>query len=127
MLAFGIKGWPVADFERYLNDKTILICGTETCFAVFRLIGSEAEILTVSSHPDVQGRGGATAMFRDALDKLNSLNIQEIFLEVADNNTAALALYTRAGFLKFNTRRNYYTNGVSAICMKAVLSPRLSA
>jgi len=66
-------------------------------------------------------------MFRDALDKLNSLNIQEIFLEVADNNTAALALYTRAGFLKFNTRRNYYTNGVSAICMKAVLSPRLSA
>lgn len=124
MLAFGSNGWPVADFETYLNDKTILICGTETCFAVFRLVGSEAEILTVSSHPDVQGRGGATTMFRNALNALNSLSIQVVFLEVADNNTAAIALYDRAGFLKFNTRHNYYTNGVSAICMKAVLSPR---
>ncbi len=126
-LAFGGKGWPAADFERYLRDKTILIHGNDTCFAVFRLAGPEAEILTLATHPDAQGKGRASAMLHDALNALTSERIEDVFLEVADDNTAAVALYARAGFVQFSTRRNYYANGASAICMKAVLSPASGA
>ena len=122
-LAFDGKGWPEADFERYLGDTTILIHGTDTCFAVFRLAEPDAEILTLATHPDAQGHGHAASMLRGALDALTSAKIETVFLEVADDNAAALALYARAGFAQFSTRSNYYANGASAICMKAVLSP----
>jgi ribosomal-protein-alanine N-acetyltransferase len=122
-LAFDGKGWPAADFESYLGDTTILIHGSDTCFAVFRLAAPEAEILTLATHPHSQGQGHAASMLRGALDALGSAKIETVFLEVADDNAAALALYARAGFAQFSTRSNYYANGASAICMKAVLSP----
>jgi len=46
-----------------------------------------------------------------------------VFLDVSDQNTAARALYARCGFTGFALRHNYYKNGTTAICMKAVLSP----
>jgi ribosomal-protein-alanine N-acetyltransferase len=126
-MAFDGKGWPAADFERYLGDTTILIHGNDTCFAVFRLAAPEAEILTLATHPDAQGRGHAESMLLGALDALASAKIETVFLEVADDNAAALALYARAGFAQFSTRSNYYANGASAICMKAALSPASGA
>jgi len=120
--AFGGKGWPVADFERYLGEPSILIHGDDRCFAVFRLLGPEAEILTLATSPSVQREGQATAMLSGALAILAAHNVQTVFLDVADDNTAALALYARAGFARYATRANYYSNGASAICMKAVLS-----
>jgi ribosomal-protein-alanine N-acetyltransferase len=122
-LAFCGKGWPTADFERYMTDEKILIHGVDTCFAVFQLAGPDAEILTLATHPNVQGKGHAGAMLRGALDALTVAKIEAVFLDVADDNTAALALYARTGFMPFSTRRNYYANGASAICMKVVLPP----
>ena len=55
MVAFAGAGWPETDFERYLSDKTAFIAGDDTCFALFRVIGPEAEVLTLATHPDVQG------------------------------------------------------------------------
>lgn len=124
--AFGEIGWPVADFERYLNDKTILIHGENSCFAVFRIVGPEAEILTLATHPDAQGKGRAASMLRGALEVLTNTGIEAVLLDVADDNAAALALYARAGFAQFRTRRNYYANGASAICMKVAISPARS-
>jgi ribosomal-protein-alanine N-acetyltransferase len=120
--AFGGKGWPVADFTNYRSDKTILICGDDYCFVVFRLAGPEAEILTLAAHPDAQGKRRATAMMRDALTAVQSVNVEEVFLEVAEDNTPARALYDRCGFVQFATRDNYYANGAAAICMKIELS-----
>ncbi|MGJ8609612.1 MAG: GNAT family N-acetyltransferase [Octadecabacter sp.] len=119
--AFGGKGWPVADFERYLGDTSILIHGDETCFAVFRCIGPEAEILTLATAPANQRTGKATAMLRSAIAVLAARNVDTVFLDVAADNAAAIALYTGAGFVAFSSRANYYANGASAICMKAVL------
>jgi ribosomal-protein-alanine N-acetyltransferase len=126
-MAFDGNGWPAADFERYLGDTTILIHGTDTCFAVFRLAAPEAEILTLATHPHTQGQAHAGSMLRGALVALASAKIETVFLEVADDNAAALALYARAGFAQFSTRSNYYANGASAICMKAALSPASGA
>ena len=121
--AFGGTGWPAQDFQQYLADKTVLIFGDAECFAVMRVLGPEAEILTLATHPDKQGTGRATALLDGALAKLGTANVTEVFLDVADDNAAALALYRRCGFTQFATRNNYYASGASAICMKALLSP----
>lgn len=116
--AFGGKGWPASDFRDYLANKSALIFGDDTCFAVIRVMVTEAEVLTLATRPGHQGKGRATAMLQEALDHLAQVGVHEVFLEVADNNTAALALYARCGFTAFDERRNYYPDGRTAICMK---------
>lgn len=120
--AFGPQsGWRAADFAGYLTDPSALIIGTDKCFALVRLAGPEAEVLTLATHPDIQRQGRATALLRDVLRHLRDVNVEEVFLDVSDQNTAARALYARCGFTGFALRHNYYKNGTTAICMKAVL------
>jgi ribosomal-protein-alanine N-acetyltransferase len=105
----------------YLDDAISLVLGTGSCFIVVRLAGPEAEVLTLATHPDIQGQGRATALLRDTLNRLRAVNVEEVYLDVSDQNTAARALYARCGFTGFALRHNYYKNGATAICMKAVL------
>ena len=119
--AFAGKGWPTSDFSDYLNNPTALIFGKDTCFAVLRVMPPEADLLTLATRPTEQDKGRATAMLRDALDHLAHNGVEEVFLDVAANNAAALALYVRAGFTAFDERRNYYPDGSTAICMKVRL------
>lgn len=122
--AFGSdNSWPARDFANYMDDPICLVLGTDNCFIVIRLAGPEAEVLTLATHPDVQGRGRATKLLGDTLKRLAAVNVEEVFLDVSDQNTAARALYARCGFTGFALRHNYYKNGATAICMKAVLSP----
>lgn len=122
--AFCAKRWPVSDFARYQSDDKALITGDCACFAVFRVVGPEAELLTLATHPDAQGRGRATAMLQSALDQLRETGVEDVFLDVSEDNTAALALYARCGFAPFATRAAYYSDGTAAICMKVRLLPR---
>ena len=119
--AFGDASWPTADFARYLDDATIFIAGDESSFAVFRVLGPEAEVLTLATHPSAQGKGKATAMLHAALTALKARGVEEVFLDVAEDNTAARALYARTGFQTYAERRNYYRNATTAVCMKACL------
>lgn len=122
--AFGPQsGWGAGNFAEYLTDPKVLIIGSEKCFVLVRLAGVEAEILTLATHPDIQRQGRATNVLRDALRHLKAVQVEEVFLDVSDQNTAARALYARCGFTGFALRHNYYKNGTTAICMKAVLSP----
>lgn len=119
--AFGDAGWPEADFAAYQDDPTIYIAGAAPSFAIFRVLGPEAEVLTLATHPDHQGKGHATRMLHAALEELAARDVKEVFLDVSEGNTAALALYARCGFTSFATRTAYYSDGTSAICMKAGL------
>ncbi|SLN26029.1 GNAT family N-acetyltransferase [Pseudooctadecabacter jejudonensis] len=126
--AFGAgKGWPPADFARYLHDPTVSIFGDDACFAVIRRIGPEAEVLTLATHPRVQGQGRAKAMLASALATMAKARIEDVFLEVSDTNFAASALYRGLGFTAYATRANYYKDGSGAICMKRRLDPTSDA
>ena len=99
-----------------------VVAGDARCFAVIRIAGPEAEILTLATHPDDQGQGRATRLLSSVLDHLATAAVEEVFLEVDEANAPALALYRKAGFVAYSTRTAYYRDGQDAICMKAVLS-----
>jgi len=119
--AFEGKGWSEEDFRGYLKDSRTLIFGGDRCFAVVRLMAAEAEILTLATRPSTQQKGLATSMLKQALVHLRKVGVQAGYLALSAQNTAARALYARCGFTGCALRHNYYKNGATAICMKAVL------
>ena len=74
-------------------------------FLHLRRAGDEAEVVMIAVHPAAQRRGFATALLEDALATLDGVTL---FLEVAEHNRAARALYARVGFEPVGRRPGYY-------------------
>jgi ribosomal-protein-alanine N-acetyltransferase len=74
----------------------------------------EAELLNLGVAPQARRKGVAAAL----LDALREASTGEIFLEVAENNPGAIALYKSNGWVEIGTRPAYYPNGIHAIVMK---------
>ena len=75
-------------------------------FLHLRHAGGEAEVVMIAVHPAAQRRGFATALLEDALAALDGGTV--LFLEVAERNHAARALYDRFGFEPAGRRPGYY-------------------
>ena len=67
----------------------------------------EAEILTLAVHPKARRQGLARRLISRAVDHLA---VEKMFLEVAEDNHAAVALYQACGFAESGRRVNYYKN-----------------
>ena len=70
-----------------------------------RRAGGEAEVAMLAIHPSAQRRGFATALLADAVASLDGYTL---FLEVAEDNRAARALYAGFGFRQVGRRPGYY-------------------
>jgi len=108
-------GWKSNEFFSYLSrpdqtpvyvacDKKDRVAG----FMVLRLIKEEAELLTIIVEPRWQGKGVARSLLQAGLDDLLNCEVGEMFLEVAANNSAAIALYNHFGFRQISERPGYY-------------------
>lgn len=107
--AFGIeKAWDAATFAKYLNDPAVMIKGDNTCFVLGRVTLDEAEILTVATAPSHRRQGLADKALAGFLELVALAGAKTVFLEVAENNTAAKALYVKSGFRTVGERKNYY-------------------
>jgi ribosomal-protein-alanine N-acetyltransferase len=73
-----------------------------------RTVLDEAELLTVAVHPAEQGRGLGGALLARFLEQAAARGARRAFLEVAEDNAAARALYGRAGFTPVGRRRSYF-------------------
>lgn len=78
-------------------------------FVLIRLLGTEAEILTLCLHPDHRRRGFATLLLDHTAAQVRVLGAKRIFLEVASDNKAAIGLYEKASFRLTGLRKNYYS------------------
>lgn len=63
----------------------------------------EAEIITIATQPAARRTGIAGQLVTNIGSKT-----QRLFLEVAEDNPAALAFYTQFGFTQVGRRKNYY-------------------
>ena len=86
-----------------------LIAGQEG-FILWRTAAGEAEILTLAVAPAARRRGLARALLNEACKRARLDGAQAMFLEVSDQNAAAVALYDAAGFARAGLRRGYYAS-----------------
>ena len=82
--------------------------GEPVGFILLRQAADEAEIITLAVQPPWQRKGVARRLLMVGLDKMTGRGARQCFLEVADNNTAAQALYASAGFVEVGRRPGYY-------------------
>ncbi len=109
-------GWSKIDFESYLTDQNTIADGLVAegrkselgGFVLSRLLPPDAEILTVAIDPARRGGGLGRQLLERHIDNLERGGGRLVFLEVADDNEAALKLYARAGFKEIGRRENYY-------------------
>lgn len=106
--------WTRATFDHLLTEN--LTCGWVATsldgdpvgFILARVLGDEAEILTFAVHPSSQKLGIGRCLLRELMGFLKSVGCDKIFLEVAVDNQAAMALYASESFIIVGTRANYY-------------------
>lgn len=112
---FPHKPWAAADFAD-LKKSGCDIVASENGFIVWRVIADEAELITIGVAPAARKTGIASAMLAIMMGDVKKRGAKKVFLEVAETNTAARALYDRAGFQVVGRRPKYY-DGVDAIIM----------
>jgi [ribosomal protein S18]-alanine N-acetyltransferase len=88
-----------------------------------RAVTDEAEILTLAVAPEARRQGIARALLAAAMEEARTRGAAAMFLEVAEPNRVARALYAAAGFTQLGKRRGYYPNGEDALVLRAVLIP----
>lgn len=75
---------------------------------VLQVVADEAEILTIAVDPRSRGRGLGGALLGQGSILAAARGARTLFLEVAEDNAPALALYRRAGFRSCGRRPAYY-------------------
>ena len=75
--------------------------GSQSCF-------EDADILNVCVAPEARRRGIAEALMLELERRLLPKGVEKITLEVRASNEPAIALYSKIGYVKVGTRRNYY-------------------
>lgn len=99
-------------------------------FAVARLAADEAEIITIGVAPAARRAGIGAALLADVMARAVAHGAAAIFLEVAEDNDAAIGLYLSAGFEKVGRRPGYYqrktSSPVAALIMRYVVKKSVS-
>lgn len=96
-------------------------------FALGRAIAGEAELITIAVSPMARRQGTGRALLAAFEAQAQARGAATAFLEVAADNTPALALYRAAGWAETGRRAGYYaraTGAVDAITMAKGLHPR---
>ncbi|MBX3494867.1 MAG: GNAT family N-acetyltransferase [Parvibaculum sp.] len=89
-------------------------------FVLVRIAGGEAEILTVAVVPPRRGQGLGRRLVEAAAATALAGGAAALFLEVAEDNEPALALYRRLGFREVGARPGYYARGQTRIAARVL-------
>lgn len=95
-------------------------------FVIANCASDQADILAIGILPDHRRGRLGSGLLNHLSDKMRSLGVGTIFLEVAADNMAAIGLYRACGYIEIGRRENYYAANRSnrtAVQMKCDLSP----
>ncbi|WP_170562841.1 GNAT family N-acetyltransferase [Ruegeria atlantica] len=120
------RAWAAVEFEDLLSNRFIHAVGNAKSFALFQVIGDEAELLTIATHPNFQRQGLARACMQEWHSKSKFLGATRAFLDVAADNLPAIALYENSGYRACGLRKAYYlrenNQKIDAIVMEIALN-----
>lgn len=108
------RGWSREEFAAYIAGEgtpVYVACDAKrkvAGFAMLRHSVDEVELITIAVDPKWRRKGVGEALLRAVFDDLLMSSARRMFLEVAEDNRAALVLYGKFGFAKVGERRGYY-------------------
>ena len=103
-----------------VNDKKPEVGRGLVGFIATNNLSPEGEILSVAVDEKARNNGVGRALLSHALEYLKTKGVEKVFLEVAVDNVAAIALYRGAGFEDLYVRKDYYNDhghGVDALIL----------
>ncbi len=119
------RAWSAAEISDMLASRLTFAIESKDGFALGRVIADEAELLTIAVAPIEQGKGLGHVLLTKFEAESKARGAGWAHLEVAQDNTAALALYARAGYEICGERPGYYSRPdgeqITASLMKKAL------
>lgn len=94
------------------SDNTIYIVAKENNnvagYAGMYLSFEEGNITNVAVNPLSRRKGIGEKLVRDILNRAYEKGVRDVFLEVRETNSVAIALYEKIGFKEEGIRKNFY-------------------
>jgi ribosomal-protein-alanine N-acetyltransferase len=111
--------WSEHDLRTFLLDvRTVALLDERGGFSLTRIAADEAEILTLGVAASVRRQGIAGDLIATTVDMLADMQVAALYLEVSEQNQAAMGLYSKLGFVAVGKREKYYNNLDRAIIMR---------
>jgi [ribosomal protein S18]-alanine N-acetyltransferase len=117
--------WDEATLQDFIASDLVLVAdedGSLNGFIIVRHLFDEAEILSLCVKTTAHQRGVGSALVTTSFALLVKLGVQKLFLEVAEDNKSALALYARTGFSQIARRKAYYMRSAGSPIDALVMS-----
>jgi ribosomal-protein-alanine N-acetyltransferase len=92
--------------------------GAISGYAGLSVSGSDADLQTIAVGESFQGQGIGRKLLSHLVALSVELKVTFIFLEVRDDNSAALSLYSSFGFKEISKRVRYYPDGSDALILR---------
>jgi ribosomal-protein-alanine N-acetyltransferase len=120
--------WSTAAMATLLESPGMLgLIATDTDypqgFILCRLAADEGEVLTLAVLPAARRQGIGALLLGGALAWVRRYRVATLFLEVAEDNEAAQALYQAAGFVAVGRRPRYYQRGTVSVAALVLALP----
>ena len=114
--------WTSEDLMKLATDQNKAGFAAEEDGKIIGYIGlsfilDEAEIGNLVVDKDFRRQGIGGSLIEEVKEFLKDQGIAKVFLEVAEDNESAKALYLKSGFRSFNIRKDYYGRGRNALLM----------
>lgn len=122
-----VRAWSAEEIVALIAGPGGFAVTAPAGFALGRAIAGEAELITIAVAPTARRQGIGCTLLAAFEAEARTHDAETAFLEVAADNTAALALYRAAGWAETGRRAAYYarsTGTVDALTMAKPLSPR---
>lgn len=103
------RPWKPEEFSSLLARKHVYLVSSEAGFAIGRAVAGEVELLTLAVAPFARRSGHGRALMSLFEKRALEHESTESFLEVAADNTAAVALYESLNYHESGRRKKYYT------------------
>ncbi len=99
--------------------------GQLICFLMIQAVADEAEVIDIVTRADHRRRGLAGHLLSRVIEDLRRDSVAALFLEVDENNDAALRLYRSRDFRPAGRRPSYYRHAdgrrTDALLMRRML------
>lgn len=116
----SVFNWPDQQIEQELKMAEFYLSeasdGSIDAFIAHRVTADFVEIMALGTDPFLTQQGLMHALLQDFVQKFSIKSLQ-ITLEVHEQNSRAIALYRKCGFVEIRRRDAYYADGGAALVM----------